>query len=566
MRDENNLRDVQDFEKDFERTVLIVDDEALNRELLGNIIETEYKVIYASDGKEALEKIHECGEKLSLILLDLMMPVLDGNEVLKTMKDEGLITDIPVIVLTSDKSSEIESLKLGAADFLTKPYDLPEVILARVRHSIQLFENSKIIHATEFDKLTLLYTPEFFFEYSSQFDQRFPDTVMDAIVINFTRFHLLNQLKGRNFGDEVLNAMADGIRKALLKTGGIAGRNEADCFYLYVPHQNDFSIFIEKINEALASLLKPSETRLRLGVYSDVNHSFTMLQRFDHALQACNSLRAKSSGASDICIYDDKMAEKEVFDAHLLQDFEAAIEQRQFKVVYQPKFNITGDKPVLCSAEALVRWVHPELGFVRPDLFIPLFEENGLVTKLDRYVWEEAARQIAAWKKELGVTIPVSVNVSRIDLAEPDMTDFITKIVKENGLSASEYHLEITESAYTSDSKHIIEVVGNLRALGHKIEMDDFGSGYSSLNMLTDMPIDVIKMDKAFIRNIQPGNKAMHLVALVLDIAKYLEVPVVAEGVETEEELKMLKEAGCDIIQGYYFSKPIPPSEMEKFV
>ena len=494
------------------------------------------------------------------------MPVMDGNEVLKTMNDEGIINEIPVIVLTSEKSSEIESLKLGAADFLTKPYDLPEVILARVRHSIQLFEHSKIIHATEFDKLTLLYSPEFFFEYASQFDQRFPDKVMDAVVVNFTRFHLLNELKGRSFGDEILNAMADGIRKALLKTGGIAGRNEADFFYLYVPYDENHNILLDKIKESLSPLLKPSEIRLRLGVYSDSEHKFAMTQRFDHAVQACNSLRNKTSGDSDICIYDDKMAEKEVFDAHLLQDFEAAIEQKQFQVNYQPKFNIKGDKPVLCSAEALVRWIHPELGFVRPDLFIPLFEENGLVTKLDRYVWEEAARQIAAWKKELGVTIPVSVNVSRVDIAAPDMTDFITKIVKENGLSASEYMLEITESAYTSDSKHIVEVIENLRSLGHKVEMDDFGSGYSSLNMLTSMPIDVLKMDKAFIRNIQPGNKEMKLVELVLDIAKNLGVPVVAEGVETEEELNMLKAAGCDIIQGYYFSKPIPPSEMEKFV
>ena len=530
----------------FERTILIVDDEAINRELLGNIIQSEYKVIYAENGKEALEKIHSEFNTISLVLLDLLMPVMDGNEVLKKMNEEGIITDIPVIVLTSDKSSEIESLKAGAADFLTKPYDLPEV--------------------TEFDKLTLLYSPEFFFEYASQFDQRFPENVMDAVVINFTRFHLLNQLRGRNFGDEVLNAMADGIRKALLKTGGIAGRNEADCFYLYVPHQDNYSIFLQKINESLSSLLNTSEIRIRLGVYSDAERKFAMIQRFDHAVQACNSIRSEISGVSDICFYDAKMAEKEVFDAQLLQDFETAIEQRQFIVNYQPKFNIKGDKPVLCSAEALVRWVHPEIGFVRPDLFIPLFEENGLVTKLDRYVWEEAARQIAAWKKELGVTIPVSVNVSRIDIAAPDMTDFITKIVKENGLSPSEYHLEITESAYTSDQKHIIEVVENLRTLGHKVEMDDFGSGYSSLNMLTSMPIDVLKMDKAFIRNIQPGNKEMKLVELVLDIAKNLGVPVVAEGVETEDELKLLKDAGCDIIQGYYFSKPIPPEEMSRFV
>ena len=557
---------MKDGKELFEHTVLIVDDEAINRELLGNILEKEYRVVFASNGKEALEIIHRDKDILSLVLLDLLMPELSGFDVLKNLKEDGLITELPVVVLTSEKSSEIESLRLGAADFLTKPYDLPEVILARVSHSIQLFENSKLIHATEFDKLTLLYSPDFFFEYASQYDQRFPDKVMDALVINFTRFHLLNQLKGRNFGDEILTAMADGIRKALLKTGGIAGRNEADSFYLYVPHLESYNIFLEKINEALSQFLKPSEIRLRLGAFSDWQGQFSMIQRFDHALQACNSLRGKTSGSSDICIYDNKMAEKEVFDAHLLQDFEAAIEQKQFQVNYQPKFNIKGDKPVLCSAEALVRWIHPELGFVRPDLFIPLFEENGLVTKLDRYVWEESAKQIRRWKEELGITIPVSVNVSRVDIAAPDMTDFITKIVKENGLSPSEYHLEITESAYTADSKHIIEVVENLRTLGHKVEMDDFGSGYSSLNMLTEMPIDVIKMDKAFIRNIQPGNKSMRLVELVLDIAKYLEVPVVAEGVETEEELKMLKEAGCDIIQGYYFSKPIPPSEMEKFI
>ena len=550
----------------FERTILIVDDEAVNREILGNIIQSEYKVIYAENGKEALEKIHSKGSAISLVLLDLLMPVMDGNEVLKTLNEEGIIGEIPVIVLTSEKSSEIESLKLGAADFLIKPYDSPEVILARVRHSIQLFENTKIVHEAEFDKLTRLYTPEFFLEYASLFDQRFPDKVMDAVALNFTRFHLLNQLKGRSFGDSILNAMAEGIRKTLLKTGGIAGRNGADSFYLYVPHQDDYETLLQKINESLSSLLKPSEIRLRLGAYSDSERSQPMIKRFDHAVQACNSLRNKTSGTSDICIYDDKMAEKEVFDAHLLQDFETAIEQKQFTVNYQPKFNIKGDKPVLCSAEALVRWIHPELGFVRPDLFIPLFEENGLVTKLDRYVWEESAKQIRKWKEELGITIPVSVNVSRIDIAAPDMTDFITKIVKENGLSPAEYMLEITESAYTSDSKHIVEVVENLRSLGHKVEMDDFGSGYSSLNMLTSMPIDVLKMDRAFVRNIQPGNKEMKLVELVLDIAKNLGVSVVAEGVETEEEYKMLKDAGCDIIQGYYFSKPVPPSDFSKFV
>ncbi len=548
----------------FEHTVLIVDDEPVNREILGNILGSEYKILYANNGKEAMDKIHIYGDRISIILLDLLMPETSGYKVLEQMNNEGLITEIPVIVLTADKSSEVKSLKLGAADFLTKPYDSPEVIQARVRHSITLFENSKIIHATEFDKLTLLYNPDYFFQYAEQFDYRFPDIVMDAIAINFTHFHLLNQLKGRSFGDDILNAIANGIRAAFKNVGGIACRNQGDSFYIYCQHTDNYQFFIQQIKAALSNVLKDSEIRIRLGVFSDVKRSYSMIQRFDHAVQACNSLRGKNG--EDICIYDQQMAEKEVFDAHLLEGFEAAIEQKQFKVNYQPKFNITGDKPVLCSAEALVSWQHPELGRVRPDLFIPLFEENGLVTKLDRYVWEEAAAQIKKWKAELGVTIPVSVNVSRVDIAAPDVIEFISRIVKQNGLQPSEYMLEITESAYTEDSKRIIEVVEELRRLGHKVEMDDFGSGYSSLNMLTSMPIDALKMDKAFIRNIKPGNKDMKLVELVLNIAKNLEVPVIAEGVETEEEYKMLKAAGCDIIQGYYFSKPVPPEEYKNFV
>ncbi len=554
------MKTANDF---FERRVLIVDDEEINREILGTIIESEYKVVFAKNGKEALEKIHDKNSRISLVLLDILMPELSGFDVLKEMKKENLLTEIPVIVLTSEKDSEIESLKLGAADFLTKPYNRPEVILARVGHSIELFENSKIINATEFDKLTALYTPEFFFEYAALFDQHHPKQTMDAVVINFTRFHLINELKGRAFGDQILYAMAEGIRSCIQKKGGLAGRKDADTFVAYLPHIEDYKLFIEEINKKLSSLLKISETRIRLGVYADTERSTPLLLRFDHAVQACNSIR--SHAGEEICIYDKTMEEREVFNAHLLEDFETAIEEKQFKVNYQPKFNITGDKPRLCSAEALVRWIHPQLGFVRPDLFIPLFEENGLVTRLDRYVWEESAKQIARWKKELGITIPVSVNVSRIDIAEPDMTEFISKIVKENGLETKDYMLEITESAYTEDSKHIIEVVENLRSLGFKIEMDDFGSGYSSLNMLTSMPIDALKMDKAFIRNIKPGNKEMELVSLVLKIAKTLGVPVIAEGVETEDEYRLLKVAGCDIIQAYYFSKPLPPEEFKKY-
>lgn len=549
---------------DFKRTVLVVDDEDVNRALLGAIIEQKYNVLYANDGKEALDQIKKNADNLSLVLLDIFMPEMNGYEVLSEINNDAKLKKIPIIVLTSEKSAEVKSLDLGAADFLSKPYDLPEVILARVQHSIQLFEDKKIIQATENDSLTNLYSPKFFFEYGQQYDKRHPSHEMDSIVIDFSRFHLLNELHGRETGDTVLRKIAEGIREACNEIFGIACRHDADTFYLYAKHRDEYTSLIEKITAKLICILKTQEIRIRMGIYFDKEHEIPFETRFDRALQACNGLRNKHGTA--VAFYDEEMHQKEMFAARLLKDFDTAIREKQFKVYFQPKYNITGDTPLLSSSEALIRWIHPELGFIRPDLFIPLFEENGLVQKLDRYVWKEAAEQIKKWRDKYGLTKPVSVNVSRIDISDPDMTDYICKIIEENEISSHDYLLEITESAYTDNSQHIIDIVNNLRNKGFRIEMDDFGSGYSSLNMLTTLPIDALKLDKGFINNIAHGNKEMRMVELILEIADFLKVPVIAEGVETKEQLELLKMAKCDVIQGYYFSKPLPPEEFNALI
>ena len=203
---------------------------------------------------------------------------------------------------------------------------------------------------------------------------------------------------------------------------------------------------------------------------------------------------------------------------------------------------------------------------ISPGDFIPLFESNGLVQKLDRYVWEEAASQVKKWKDKYGYTVPVSVNVSRIDIYDPMLEDNLTGLLEKNSITSDELLLEITESAYSDNASRLIEVVNNLRSKGFKIEMDDFGSGYSSLNMLTTIPIDVLKMDMKFVRNMMKDEKSFKLVELVMDIAKFLNVPVVAEGVEDKIQMTKLKEMGCDLIQGYYFSKPVPPEEFNAFI
>jgi EAL domain-containing protein (putative c-di-GMP-specific phosphodiesterase class I) len=222
---------------------------------------------------------------------------------------------------------------------------------------------------------------------------------------------------------------------------------------------------------------------------------------------------------------------------------------------------------VLASAEALVRWNHPEMGMVSPGIFIPVFEANGLVRALDRYVWAAAAEKIRDWRDRLGITLPVSVNVSRIDLFDPRIFDNLREIVEKNGIGYRNLLLEVTESAYTEDSAQIVEKVNQLRAMGFRIEMDDFGSGYSSLNMLSILPIDALKLDMRFIRHaFSAEGRDTRLLEAMIKLAEAFEVPTIAEGVETAEQCEVLRAMGCDYIQGYYFSRPLPADAFEAYM
>ncbi|MCR5594884.1 MAG: EAL domain-containing protein [Lachnospiraceae bacterium] len=551
-------------DKDFTKYVLIVDDEEVNREMLGMILSSSYKVMYASDGDEALDMINSFSDFLSLVLLDILMPHKNGYEVLEEIAGDPSLQKIPVVVLTSEKEAEIKSLKLGAADFLTKPYDLPEVILARVAHAIDLYENANLIHATEKDNLTGLYNREFFFEYCDQYLKHHPDADVDAIVININRFHLINAMYGRAFGDQVLCAVSNRLRHSVMVLGGLASRYDADSFYLCVPHVESYEELYKSILSGVTEVLSDGESRLRIGINSNMPKDNSVEDNFSWALQACNSLRNQIG--APYAFFDENMHKKQIREAVLIDDFETALEEHQFKVFYQPKFNIEGDEPVLSSAEALVRWNHPKLGFISPGEFIPLFEENGLVRKLDRYVWSEAGRQIREWYDQIGVYMSVSVNVSRMDMYDDDITAFLSDIVINNDIPDGKYLLEVTESAYTDNAEQIIDVVKRLRAIGFKIEMDDFGTGYSSLNMLYALPIDILKIDKEFLRNILTDERAKKMVDLVIDIAGFMGIPTIAEGVELKEEYEVLKEMGCNVIQGYYFSKPLPVEDMTKMI
>jgi len=547
------------------RLVLVADDESVNRELLGLILQDEYELLFAADGRETLDTIRQHRETLSLVLLDLMMPVMSGTEVLKAVKEAPELRHIPVIVITGDQEAEVESLGYGASDFIPKPYPKAEVIHARMLRTIELNEDRQIIQSTERDPLTGLYNREFFYRYAEQFDQHHRELEMDALVVDINHFHMINERFGAAYGDEVLRRIGERVREMVRDTGGIVCRREADTFMVYCPHGKDYK---EILDNAAIGLSEDdsanNRVRLRMGVYANVDKSLDIQRRFDRAKMAADTVR--NSFARNIGIYDGTMHERELYVEQLIEDFPKAIAEKQFRVFYQPKFDVRPEIPVLASAEALVRWQHPTLGMISPGVFIPLFEDNGLIQTLDHYVWETAAAQIRNWKERFAFTVPVSVNVSRIDMYDPHLVDRFQTMLAKNFLSADELLLEITESAYTQDSEQIIATVNQLRTLGFHIEMDDFGTGYSSLNMISSLPIDALKLDMQFIRNAFRERRDTRMLEVIIDIADYLSVPVIAEGVETEEQLNALKAMGCDLVQGFYFSRPVPPEEYERFV
>ena len=547
------------------RRILVVEDEFVNQEILKSLIGEAYDVVPAYTGAEAMELVRTQHETLSLILLDLNLPDIQGLELLRRIREDAAFSRLPVIVMTADREAEVESLTLGAIDFIPKPYPQQKVILARVRRTIELSEDRDILRWTERDHLTGLYNKEFFYRYAAQLDAYHKDAPTDAILLNINHFRTLNDRYGKSYGDEVLKCVAESMLEIVKETGGIVCRSEADTFLIYCPHCGDYDAMLAKAGVSMpGGGGSGSRVRMRMGVYANVDKTLDVERRFDRAKMAADTVRGNY--ARSIGLFDNTLRETELRSEQLIEDFPAALRERQFLVFFQPKFDVRRNEPMLSSAEALVRWRHPKLGMISPDVFIPLFENNGLIQALDQYVWADAAAHIRAWKERLGVALPVSVNVSRVDLLDPSLVDKLQRIVSDNGLSYGELLLEITESAYTADAEQIIQKVHQLRRLGFRIEMDDFGSGYSSLSMLSSLPIDALKLDMQFIRNAFRQHKDTRLLEAMIRLAESFEVPTIAEGVETEEQLLALKAMGCDIVQGYYFSRPLPPGEFEAFL
>ena len=541
-------------------TILIAGGGAAERDMLGQMLCDQYRVLFAENDAAAFEMIRSDRYGVSLVILRLPLPEPDGYRLLEAIREDAELWHIPVIVLSSEKESEIRCLKMGAADFIGTPPTAPEVVCARVDRAIRLAEDSVILRESKRDEQTGLLNKKFFFEYGKRWDRYHHGIPMDAVVLDINRFHVLNELYGKEYGDGMLKKIVDTIREMTKSARGIACRSGSNGFYIYIPHVDDLKIRIGEYIRGLENTIGDHKLSVRIGIYKDEGKYLDIEQKFDRAKIACESL--KNTYETAYAFYDDALRRKELYAERLKNDVEEALAKNEFRVMYQPQYDVSGKEPVIVGAEALIRWNHPEYGSVEPSEFIPLLENSGMIYKLDRYVWREAAQKVREWQDELGAELSVSVNVSRVDLYHPKIKEELDDILRQNGLSHDRLVLEVTESAYTDKQGGIIDQLKELQRAGYKIEMDDFGSGYSSLNMLTSMPLDAIKLDREFVKNICTDQKRKELVGSMIGIAKLLEAPRIAEGVETKEEMEILKALGCNVIQGYYFGKPLEPDEL----
>ncbi|WP_163468909.1 EAL domain-containing protein [Fusobacterium sp. IOR10] len=543
-------------------TILVVDDNEINIKILEKILEKDYNVLSANNGQEALDIIRSENNKIATILLDLVMPVMDGFEFLKIHQRDRVFSSLPVIVMTqqNDVDTEIEALSLGASDFLPKPYN-PIIIKHRIKNIIELIQNSLLVNTLEKDSLTNLYTKEAFFGYVEKY-LKDSKADFDLIGLNIERFKLVNDIFGMKEGDRLLEFIAKLIEKKFGDYEVVCSRAVADQFYIFINRDADYINILYEIEREIKAYNLNIEISIHFGVYQINNKKVPISIMCDRVKLAIDSIKGKYNMLYSR--YDEKLIEKIKAEQELLNCMEESLKNKDFKVYLQPKSNlITGE---VVGAEALIRWVHKDLGFITPNRFIPLFEKNGFITNIDMFVLEEVCSKLKNWIDRGVKPIRISINLSRVDIYNPNLIKMMMVIINKYEVPIEYISLEITETSYTENSKQLITVVKNLKKIGFNIEMDDFGSGYSSLNMLEELPIDILKLDIKFLETSSKTKNNIGILNFVVGLGKWLDLSLIVEGVETIEQVNYLKSIGYTYGQGYYFAKPMPKDDFEKYL
>lgn len=541
------------------KTVLIVDENPAENTLLDNILNKSYEVIISKENDTALKFLQQNKSMVAVVIFSYtlfygMLPALRT-----VLWDIQASRGTGVLVLTDADNPimEEQALKLGATDILSRPLD-PRLIRQRVRNT-SLQSNLKSLE--EYDSLTGLLNKDTFYKNVHEILTAYPEKAYTILCFDIERFKVINDLFGAEAGDRLLQYIGDELNAWSTEKNGCAGRIVADVFAILLPDvQGSADSIAQRLTDGLEQYPLDMEISVAAGLYHIDDASLPVSRMCDRAILALNSV--KGNYLKRAAVYDNHLRSSLIEEQEIVNEMAYALANRQFQVYMQPKCDMRTNKIIGC--EALVRWIHPEKGVISPAAFIPVFERNGFILKLDAYVWEEVCRLIKNWIDNGHKPIPTSVNVSRVNLYHQGLGDLLDNLVKKYDLPPYLLELEITESAYTKNLDQLLSLVNRLRDRGFTILMDDFGSGYSSLNILKDINVDVLKIDMRFLSDMEHlKGRAGNILESVVRMAKWLDLGVIAEGVETKEQVNFLLDIGCHYAQGYYYYKPMPIGEFE---
>lgn len=442
--------------------------------------------------------------------------------------------------------------------------DVEKLLLENEKLKKELSQCKFLLQEEQINYITGLPSTKIFFDSVVKLLEENPEQQFYFIKANIDRFHLVNSFFGQREGDRLLQYFAHRLRQfALLFPHCLLGHLESDNFVIVcseVPKKTLLSLLKKNISPVITGYRDDYILSVSVGIY-EIEDNF-MHPTLIHSKATAALKKSKEAYGECYTFYEEEISKDLIHQQLVLNELKIAYDEKQFKVYLQPKCNLVTGK--VEGAEALIRWVHPDRGIISPDRFIPTLEETGLVAKIDEYVWEISCQYIQAWIEEGKEPIPISVNVSRIDLSNPDLPSILLNLLKKYNVPIKYLRLEITESAYSKNPQQIVDNVNALHDIGFNIELDDFGTGYSSLNVLNIMKLDTLKLDMSFIRT--ENRKQGSIIKFIVKLAKQLNLIVVAEGIESEHQVKFLRDIGCEMGQGYFFSKPLPKKNFDELI
>lgn len=563
------------------KSVLIIDNEDDVSQQLVEAFCDHYEIILVNNVVSAFEflELDRCVRKIYLVILSLDLLEDSSYTLLESMKIDPVYSEIPIIAITNSVDSEVEllALKSGALDCMYQPLNYQLLFqqgqnyirrceenqykINKVIYDQTKYMTSELEHRANIDKVTGIYNRFSFCEKTAELLKRNINKSYLIYRFNIEKFYVINDLFGTKVGDEILRGIARTLGE-ILPEGSVYGRLENDHFVACVEsHSCQNADVLDEIEKAAKREAPNADIQVKMGIYPVVDVTLPVISMCDRAKMALQSIKGNYLKKS--AFYDKSLNEILHEEQELVKDMKTALEQKEFEIYLQPIVSLIEEKVV--SAEALVRWNHPKRGLMAPSGFVPFFEKSGLIATLDYYVWDLA---FAYQKKRCDQGLPempISVNISRMSLYNPKLCEDIINLSRRYDVKPQLIKLEVTESAYNDNPAQMMNTMSELQKYGFVILMDDFGSGYSSLNMLKTIPVDILKIDMCFLQDFGKVSKAASILTSVVRMAKWLNMPVVCEGVENKDQLDFLKEIGSDFVQGYYFSKPIPISEFEKF-